>query len=729
MADVTGGNIVYNLIANVQSATSGFKQVQDQIKQTRDSITNFTTSMAQISLAISTPLTALLKWGLDFDATMERAQLTFEAFYDDAKKGKDIIEGLQNISLTSTSQITWLNQFATQLTAWGFAAENILPITKDIVNSMSAMGIAPEKLTNVASVLGRMRDMGVLNLKEIGVMLTSGGAPGIMKYLEKGLGLEAGSVGALTQKRAISGKEALGAIFKGLETDPHLKNMAQKQAQTFYGMITVIKDYAQQTLGKLELPLFASIENGMKMVINVLKTFAQYVDKMSGPMKTLIVGLAALLAVGPPLALALSLVSKGVLSLISIAFNPWIASISLLVGAITYLTVTNDKFREGMVDVWNKIAKSANEQIPALNDMLMDLKPVFSDLTDSTATFGKVFIATLSGIVEATKIAVPTMMDSLKMVGGFIDGVIFKFMSLGVKQLSLEGLFKRYYPGLGGADEAKNNELLKQYSAEADKYFKMSKNSLDNLMNPNNESGKNIFDNAIDNIKSSMQDYDKIINPVKEGVKNTINSFNGITVKLPTISNEQVKKGIDEAKKYVDAIKKFDINAEGLEDKGKDTADKLKEYVNKIQTEAKRYMDALSLFANPQLEGTRSPARLEHFLDKQLKIMERFKAAIEKIRARGGEGSEALVTALLQAGPTAERQATSLANAANLSSYEKKFNQKWGLSLELGAQAEVGRTKQANAINIYITGNEIKSELDVNQIANSMVKHLKSVGM
>jgi hypothetical protein len=102
--------------------------------------------------------------------------------------------------------------------------------------------------------------------------MAESGVPAL-KILQEQLGLTGAQLAKKMQKGAVSADVGIAALVKGMSK--RYKGAAAAQSKTFNGMLSTLKDNANQVLGALTGPLFTALEK------NVLPAVAKVTDKIS----------------------------------------------------------------------------------------------------------------------------------------------------------------------------------------------------------------------------------------------------------------------------------------------------------------------------------------------------------------------------------------------------------------------------------------------------------------
>lgn len=162
--------------------------------------------------------------------------------------------------------------------------------------------------------------------------------------------------------------------------------------------------------------------------------------------------------------------------------------------------------------------------------------------------------------------------------------------------------------------------------------------------------------------------------------------------------------------------------------KVKDTvAEQMKSVLNEVKSKAESIRDAFDIFSSPKMEKL-SWKDLRYRMQKQLQMMEQWKAAMDKIGQRMGTESE-IYRATLAQGPQAVGQAMALASMPDefMNRFSDMYKQKQAIGMQFAAQQQAWQMKADN-INQNITFN-ITEASDSDKIVQEVTKKFKLVGV
>ncbi|MGB9780616.1 tape measure protein [Caldanaerobacter sp.] len=355
------------------------------IQKQADSMRNIGTAM---TLGVTTPLLGAGIAALKMAGDMEQTQIAFTNMLGGAQKAQEFLKQLAKFAEKTPFEFKDLTKQARQLMAFGFAAEDIIPMLTAVGDTISAMGGNAEMIDRVTLALAKMQAKQKVSAKEM-LQLTEAGIPA-WGYLAQSIGKSVPETMKLAEKGLIPANIAINSILSAMERD--FGGMMAKQSRTLLGSWSNLLD----VLSRVTTNFGEMINNtlGITQKIQTLTTwlenFADSLEKLNPALKATVVWLGiGVISIGP-LLLGLSMLVRisafagiGIALLSSMtakaafAFASWRGGAASLMEALTYfvgskarlviLSITGiiaatiliinywDKLRAFAVSVWNII--------------------------------------------------------------------------------------------------------------------------------------------------------------------------------------------------------------------------------------------------------------------------------------------------------------------------------------------------------------------------------------
>jgi len=212
------------------------------------------------------------------NSQLEQAGIAFTTMLGSARQAGAFLKDLQAFAAATPFGFSELIPATQRMLAYGFAAEQTLPLLKSIGDATSALGSGQEGINRIVTALGQMQQKGRVTGEELR-QLAEAGIPGL-KILAAELGLTTAEVQALVSAGQVSSDTFIRAFqkFSGLE----FGGLMEKQATTFSGALNRIKDELLIAGATAFTPLFNAIK-GLAIAIaelvqgEGLDTFAKVV--------------------------------------------------------------------------------------------------------------------------------------------------------------------------------------------------------------------------------------------------------------------------------------------------------------------------------------------------------------------------------------------------------------------------------------------------------------------
>ena len=315
----------------------------------------------------------LVKEGVEYNATVEQLQTSFEVMTGSATKATDIVEKLKEIGAKTPFEFTGLAETTQLLMNYGFEAE-------DAIDKMQMLGDisqgSADKMNRIATAYGQMSSAGKVSLEDIKQMIEAGFNP--LQEISQSTGESMASLYDRISKGTISIDEITASMERSTSAGGKYFQSMDKQSETFNGQMSTLKDNFSNILGSILKPLSELLTNTILPAVNDFMGMLQ--EKIdNGSFDSFLQTLKNILAIIVPLTAAfvtfkaslaisnlISNLKKGFDTLKTSALalnavlsaNPIALVVSLIAGLIAgiiYLWNTNEGFREAVTSIWETI--------------------------------------------------------------------------------------------------------------------------------------------------------------------------------------------------------------------------------------------------------------------------------------------------------------------------------------------------------------------------------------
>lgn len=328
---ITAAQLVVKIGADVNGLTRGMKSANDTLGTFARKATVTGTLLTG---AITLPAVAAAKGMLDVAMSFEQSRIAFTTMLGSGERATKFLNEMRDFAKSTPFEFTDLQQAARRLMAFGFAAEDVLPMMRDIGDAVSGLGMGADGVDRVTLALGQMQAKSKVSAQEM-LQLTEAGIPA-WRYLAESMGLSTQEVMKLSERGLIPAGQAIQAILAGMRGD--FGGLMAAQAKTAAGQISNLKDELNllaTDLGTELLPVWKDLIQGARDAVSAFADLPLETQKNILSM----IGLAA--AIGPALTIMGGLAGAargligviralpGIMAGITAGFKAWGAEMSL----------------------------------------------------------------------------------------------------------------------------------------------------------------------------------------------------------------------------------------------------------------------------------------------------------------------------------------------------------------------------------------------------------------
>lgn len=206
-------------------------------------------------------------------AQMRQYEIAFQTMLKSAEAGTQMLRDLQQFAAETPFDVPGVVSAGQQLMAFGFKAEEIIPMLTNLGDAASGLGLGTEGVSRLAYALGQMQTSGKLNAQDM-MQLTSAGISA-WDMLAQAAGKTVAEMKDLCSKGAIDSKAAVQTIVAGM--NDQFGGMMAKTSDEVSGLLANIEETAGNTsaaVGKYLTEAF-NIKDILKDVSDRLGEFQQ----------------------------------------------------------------------------------------------------------------------------------------------------------------------------------------------------------------------------------------------------------------------------------------------------------------------------------------------------------------------------------------------------------------------------------------------------------------------
>lgn len=200
--------------------------------------------------AVTAALGAGVVAGVKYNASIESYQASFEVMTGSAEKAAEVIDKLKKVGAETPFELPDLADTTQLLMNYGFSAD-------EAMDSMMMLGDisqgSAEKMSRIATAYGQMSSAGKVSLEDVKQMIEAGFNP--LQEISESTGESMASLYDRISKGTISVDEITASMQRATSEGGKYFQSMEKQSQTFSGLISTLKDNAQQLLGEVVKPI------------------------------------------------------------------------------------------------------------------------------------------------------------------------------------------------------------------------------------------------------------------------------------------------------------------------------------------------------------------------------------------------------------------------------------------------------------------------------------------
>lgn len=299
-------------------------------------------------------------------AQMRQYEIAFQTMLKSAEAGTQMLRDLQQFAAETPFDVPGVVSAGQQLMAFGFKAEEIIPMLTNLGDAASGLGLGTEGVSRLAYALGQMQTSGKLNAQDM-MQLTSAGIAA-WDMLAQAAGKTVAEMKDLCSKGAIDSKAAVQTIVAGM--NEQFGGMMAKTSDEVAGLLANIEETAGNTsaaVGKYLTEAF-NIKGILKDVSDRLGEFQQKMQTATEQGKSLGDVIkecvpASVIGVIGAFAAVLAVVSVAAVATLGavLGLTAGIVAIGAAMGAVAALVVT----------YWDEIVDAVNIAVQAILDTVV----------------------------------------------------------------------------------------------------------------------------------------------------------------------------------------------------------------------------------------------------------------------------------------------------------------------------------------------------------------------
>ena len=176
-------------------------------------------------------------------ADLEQSKVAFTTLLGSAEKADVFLRDLAKFAAATPFEFVGLQDSARRLLAFGFAAQDIIPLMNAIGSAVAGLGGGKEQIDLVTLALGQMQAKGKVSAEEMN-QLAELGIPA-WKMIASAIGVSIPEAMKRAERGAIDSTTAINALINGM--NEKFPGMLEKQSKTINGVFSNLVDGATRT--------------------------------------------------------------------------------------------------------------------------------------------------------------------------------------------------------------------------------------------------------------------------------------------------------------------------------------------------------------------------------------------------------------------------------------------------------------------------------------------------
>ena len=278
MAD---GKVVIEILGDSSKFASEVSKLTDTTSKAISSLgSGFSKAGTVLTAAITAPLAIAgvkaARWASQTAANAEQVDIAFNTMLG-PERAKKMIADLVEFAKTTPFEMAGLNKATQQMLAYGFAADDVIPMLTDVGNATAALGAGQQGIDAITRALGQMHGKGTAASQEM-MQLTEVGIPA-WEYLAKALHTDVAGAMEMVTKKAVSADVAIAAIRAGMQGD--FGGLMIRQSKTLTGVLSNLADAATATYKKMTDALSKLADPIQKLVESLMPLFERGMEALA----------------------------------------------------------------------------------------------------------------------------------------------------------------------------------------------------------------------------------------------------------------------------------------------------------------------------------------------------------------------------------------------------------------------------------------------------------------
>lgn len=272
-----------SFISSATSASNSLNGLNTSATKTNNAMKHLKRGLLAAGAALGGLGLAGVKAASDF----QQAQIAFTTMLGSAEKATTFLQDMREFAAKTPFELPELLSGARRLLAFGFAADEILPMLQNVGDAAAGLGIGGEGVDRITLALGKMNSKGKVSAEELN-QLAEAGVPAL-QYLADAAGVTKAEILKMSERGMIPGAEAVDVLVAsmgaGSANAMGFAGAMEGQSKTMAGLMSTLKDTARD----------AFVDGFGKYVPAIGGSFEGLIPKVGGVVQGLVTAMAFLI--------------------------------------------------------------------------------------------------------------------------------------------------------------------------------------------------------------------------------------------------------------------------------------------------------------------------------------------------------------------------------------------------------------------------------------------------
>ena len=229
------------------------------------------TGLAAAGAAMAALGIASIKLASDMQANRK----AFAHLMGDTQQAEQFLNDLARFAADTPFEMAGLTNASKRLLAFGFAAQDIIPMMAAVGDAVALMGGGQEAIDGIVRAIGQIQAKGKLSAEEINQLAERN--INAWKYVAEELGVSIPEAMKLTEKGAVDSTTAINGLIKGMQKE--FRGGMEGLSKEIPGMLSTLKDNATAVMREMGDDIIEALDLKQRLqgLVTYLGQFADYV--------------------------------------------------------------------------------------------------------------------------------------------------------------------------------------------------------------------------------------------------------------------------------------------------------------------------------------------------------------------------------------------------------------------------------------------------------------------